>query len=167
MPAATAADVPEMDRAVSEVRANYAAALADAQHLRGWGGLLATTQQLAAAKAIEDLGPIIERWSSTMYRNALSGKNSEGGDYGAQRFLEFGRQDIASAIKLYRGGVWEGSLFAVVAATVKETASDVRTVVDPTRWSAPVKVLAVCAVGVVVLVMVAPYVRAVQKVVKP
>jgi hypothetical protein len=163
---ASAAEVAEMDNAVREVRKNYEPARASAARARLFGGVLATSQQLAAAKAIEDLGAIIERWASTMYQNALRGKNSEQRDYTPAQFLDFARKDIASAIRTYRDGIWEGSLFSVVVNTATQTVKDTAKVVSPFAWPVHVKVLAGVAAGVAVLVLLSPYARLAQKVVR-
>ncbi|NBD09633.1 hypothetical protein [Corallococcus silvisoli] len=160
--AVTDADRAKMDAAVDEVRRLQGNALSKARDIRakadGWFGALVTGAELAAAKAAEDMEPQVQAWATTRRREAEAGRRADGSTFSVSRFLELGR-DLASAATLYTQEAVNGSLFAVVENTLAATKEEVQTVVNPMAWSTGAKVAAGAAVVVVVLAMLAPYVR--------
>jgi hypothetical protein len=160
---ASADELAQIDQAVREVRSNYVPARALAAGIRAQaaslslGRFLVTDAQLSVAKNIEDLGPQIDRWATTYRADAVAGKNAHGTRYTVAQFLDAAKV-YGSAIRTFRGGLWEGSLFAVVANTTTATARTVATAVNPLAWPTEVKVAAAVVAVVVVLAVARPYV---------
>lgn len=153
MGAASAAEVAAMDRAVREVRAQYARAKVKVD--ANTGGIFAALEAQSIRKAFLGVGVVLEKWASTYRTWAVLGKREDGSEYTVQRFLDFGKTDVAGAVEGIAGEAYDRSLFAAVKATVEATAGDVKKAVT----SPVVLWTAAAVVGLVVVVAAAALLR--------
>lgn len=162
---ATAAELEQMARAVATVKGEQEKAEAWAAVTRAsW---FVTDAQRASLKAIQDNRNLFDQWSKVWRTWAENGKEPDGvHDYPVAHWLRIGA-DLASALKTYTGGLYDGSVFAVVAntasATTAQIAQGAASVVE--TIAAPSLGLKVAAgiVGVVLVLGAAGYaVRAVR-----
>ncbi|OJT27318.1 hypothetical protein BO221_04860 [Archangium sp. Cb G35] len=145
--AASAQEVAAVDKAIREVRAQYARAKVKVEaNTSGW---FQPPEAASIKKAFADVGVLLERWASTYRTWAVNGRRDDGTAYDVQRFLDFGRKDVADAVERIAGEAYDRSLFAAVKAAAVETATQV----NPLNWPPGLK-LAVGA-GVAVLLVVA------------
>lgn len=154
MAAANAEQLREMDAAVREVRRQYVRAKerVDANA----GGWFASAEEKSIRKAFDDLAPLLEKWATVYYQWAAAGKRTDGTDYDVQRWMDFGRKDLADAVERISGEAYDRSLFAAV----KHAAASVVTPSLWPSWVKPTLYVAGAVVGLVVIVNVARLVRA-------
>ncbi|MFE8599832.1 hypothetical protein [Archangium violaceum] len=157
--AASAAEVAAVDKAIREVRAQYARAKVKVEaNTSGW---FQPPEAASIKKAFLDVGGLLEKWASTYRTWAVNGRRDDGTAYDVQRFLDFGRKDVADAVERIAGEAYDRSLFAAVKAAASETAKDL----NPANWSATAKVAAVLLALVVVAVAAAMTTRDIRKLV--
>ncbi len=148
MAAASAEGVVAMDRAIVEVRAQYARAKVQVD--ANTTGLFVSDEAASVRKAFLDVGVLVERWASTYRTWAVLGQRDDGTAYDANRFLEYGRTDLADAVQSISGEAYDRSLFAALKAAAAATVEAVK----PSSWPLELQ-LGVGAVVVVLVVLVA------------
>lgn len=149
MSQASAAEVAAMDKAIAEVRGQYARA--QVQVDANTTGFFVSDEATQVRSAFLSLGPLIETWATTYRTWAVAGQRDDGTAYDANRFLQYGQGDLADAVQKISGEAYDRSLFAALAATVKQTADDLK----PTNWPVGLQVGAGVVVLVVLVVAVA------------
>ncbi|QRN92836.1 hypothetical protein JRI60_26875 [Archangium violaceum] len=144
MAAATAQQSQQIDAAVAELRRQYRAGLARVE--ANAGGFFPSSEQQAIRKSYLDMGVLLEQWASTYRRWALAGRRDDGSEYTVERFLDFGRNDLADAVQKISAEAYDRSLFAAVKAAAGS-------IVTPGAWPSWVKwtagALALAAVTVI------------------
>jgi hypothetical protein len=151
--AASAQEVAAVDKAVREVRAQYARAKVKVDaNTSGW---FQPPEAASIRKAFLDVGVLLERWASSYRTWALNGRRDDGTAYDVQRFLDFGRKDVADAVERISGEAYDRSLFAAVKYAASETAQQV----NPLNWPMGLKVAVGAGVAVVLVVAVAMVAR--------
>ena len=85
-----------------------------------------TDAQKASLKAIKDTRNTFNTWSTTWRRWAEAGEVPIGDrqPYSVSHWLRIGG-DFVSALKTYTGGLYDGSVFAVVVGAATQTVKDV------------------------------------------
>jgi hypothetical protein len=146
--AASAQEVAAVDKAVREVRAQYARAKVKVD--ANTGGWFQPPEAASIRKAFLDVGVLLEKWASSYRTWALSGRRDDGTAYDVQRFLDFGRKDVADAVERISGEAYDRSLFAAVKYAASETARQV----NPLNWPTGLKLAVGAGVAVVLVVAV-------------
>jgi hypothetical protein len=141
MAAARAEEVAAMDKAIAEVRAQYARAKVQVD--ANTTGFWVSEEALSVRKAFLDVGVLVEKWAGTYRTWAVLGQREDGTPYDANRFLEYGRTDLADAVQSISGEAYDRSLFAALKYTAAATVDAVK----PTNWL----VVLVLVVAVVVV----------------
>ncbi|MFN7132664.1 MAG: hypothetical protein ACK4N5_11325 [Myxococcales bacterium] len=133
-------------------------------------GWLTSSQQAAAEKAMKDLAPLVVKWRGTYRTWARNGKRDDGSSYTWKRWAEHGEKDLLSAVRTYTSAHYDGSSVRAVLkaaeATVADTAAVVKTVANPLKWPWWVKAGVSLGLGIVVVAVAAPYVKAARAVAK-
>ncbi|ATB36285.1 hypothetical protein CYFUS_001699 [Cystobacter fuscus] len=154
MAAASAQEVAAMDAAIREVRAQYARGKVRVE--ANAGGFFASEEERSIRAAYLNMGVLLEKWASTYRTWAVLGRREDGSEYAVQRFLDFGRVDLADAVERIVGEAYDRSLFAAVKHAAAKTAE---TVTTPALWPAWMKWAAAGVGALVVVVAVAALVR--------
>jgi len=153
MAAASAQEVAVMDRAVRELRAQYARAKVKVD--ANTGGWFQPPEAASIRKAFLDMGVLLEKWAGTYRTWAVRGQRDEGSAYDVQRFLDFGRKDIGDAVEKISAEAYDRSLFAAVKHAAAETGGTL----NPLNWPLGVKLAVGAGVAVVLVVAVAMVAR--------
>lgn len=140
----------------------YTVALQELEKAEKWATVAeasfwVTAAQKANLKNIRDTRSLFTTWSTTWRGWAERGYEPSGKDYTPTFWGRIGG-DLVSALKVYTGGLYDGSVFAIAANTAIGTASDfaafpgkaIDFVTEP--WSLKAK-LALAAGGVVALLV--------------
>lgn len=116
------------------------------------GKLFLSAAEQSVLKNIADERARFNTWRSTWRQWALDGYNpKEKLAYPVNFWLRIGG-DIASALKLYAGALYDASPLQAVVEAVKETGKDVATIATPSAWPPWAKGLAIVA-GIAVVII--------------
>jgi hypothetical protein len=148
----------------AQMQAAQTTALEQLQKAEAWAlvteaSFWVTDAQRASLKAIKDTRSLYTTWSTTWRSWAELGTTPTGEPYSVDFWLRIGG-DFVSAIKTYAGGLYDASVFAVVAGATKETLKDLgkagqaalEVVTEP--WATSTK-LALAGAGVLLVLVVA------------